>query len=112
MSSHIHKLGPAGLFAVALILLSLWRDIAFLFASPYPYGIDGYYYAALAESADNAELERSAGPIPAVVLRALGRVMEPAAASKVFGLLCLYGAGAVAFAFTRSLTRSLPLSFL
>lgn len=96
-----------------LAILSLSRDVAFLFESPYPYGIDGYYYLALLDSPDGAgAIDRSAPQLPVAFLHLLRALAPGAAAVKLAGLLALYATAVAACALIFVALRSVPLSGL
>ncbi len=101
-----------GWLAAGLVAVCLWQDGAFLASSPYPFGIDGYYYAAVAEGGAGASTGRVTAWLPTQILRGLGQVLPAPAAAKVFGVAALYGTGAVAFLLVLRISRSPALSLL
>jgi hypothetical protein len=95
-----------------LVGITLWRDIAFLAASPYPYGIDGYYYLALAEGDGWTLSGRSVPVLPTIALRVFAFLLSPTIGIKALGLICLYATGAMAFHIVRRSSRNTALGML
>lgn len=97
------------LLLVAAMIATFVRDALFLFAEPYPYGIDGYYYSALAAGSAPG---RSAAPLPNLFLRMLNGIVGADTAPKIAGLMFLYGAGGAAFYLVRRNTADAILGTL
>lgn len=89
---------PAGAVPAVLLLsvavgVTVARDVQYLFASPYPYGVDGYYYLSLLTRGAPAG---GGAPLPIGLLHLAAVPAGPVAAIKICGLLFLLCGGAAA----------------
>ena len=94
----------------AVLAACLWVDLDHLFESPYPYGIDGYYYLAQVNSIEqHGRPFRDAPPLTFWAIRGLAFFFPTADAIKLASVAFLFLSALLAFCVVYSLTRS-PLA--
>lgn len=100
----------AAIVLAAALSITLVRDFDYLFGSPYPYGIDGYYYMAHIEPSMNGGVPDSAMPPLAFwILRGFAQLVSPVAAVKLAAMGCLTATALAAFGLIAASTRA-PLA--
>ncbi len=93
-----------------LLLMCLWSDLDYLFQSPYPYGVDGYYYVAQVEGLlEEGRLLREAPPLTFLAIRALAVAVPVTVAVKLAGIAFLTLAALLCLVIVHRLTDS-PLA--
>ena len=97
----------------AILALVLWRDLSYLLASPYPYGIDGYYYLAQVTSLqEQGHLMREAPPLSFWFMHGLALVLDPAVAAKICGPAFLVLSALLGLAVVHKLAKSFSAAVL